>query len=497
VAKDDEAAAQENSIEPESSSATNSAPANTGSTGAKNGSTPVLNIDIEDPPPMKEAKSKDRISVLREQIENAKTDAERFRLQRTLVDYLVGLGQKSEALAELRQMTREDRFDPVGFYNTGNALARLGDTDTAIDSYRKAISQRRGNYSRALNNLGVMLLRQGRWDEAYEALVNALRLESFNYAEASYNLGRAYAARGEADLAIAEWKRTLALDPDHSDAALALARAYAEDGSPERGLAVLDAFASRQSTSHELAAVRREITSGVVETRIAPAKNESVPAKTANTAVKNASARPEGSASASSSTPSVRTTTSQPAGTSLAALRTLKVDPQTYELLQRARAAREAGRLEEAATFYNRVLAERGGFFPPANLELSFVLISLHRNEEAIATLRTLTNREGARYPIAYYHLGRLYESQEQTLLAEQAFGQAARLAGHTSPQFLLDLSRLREKNGNLAGAVEAMQAYISVMEQQGQTFTWTTERLKKLRGQLSAASQPASAPEP
>ena len=59
------------------------------------------------------------------------------------------------------------------------------------------------------------MLRSGRWDEAYDALTSALKLESFHYPEASYNLGRLYAARGQNDLAVREWRRVLALDPEH------------------------------------------------------------------------------------------------------------------------------------------------------------------------------------------------------------------------------------------------------------------------------------------
>src|SRR6185369_9484048 len=110
-----------------------------------------------------------------------------------------------------------------------NSLARLDDNNGAVEAYRKAIDQRKGNYSRALNNLGVVLLRIGRWDESYDALLSALKLESFRYSEASYNLGRLYAARGQSDLAVREWRRALAVDPKHSAAAAALSRGAEDD----------------------------------------------------------------------------------------------------------------------------------------------------------------------------------------------------------------------------------------------------------------------------
>jgi tetratricopeptide (TPR) repeat protein len=201
----------------------------------------------------------DRISTLRAQIMETTEKTERARLQRTLVDYLVALNRQPEAIKELREMMRENRIDPVGFYNIGNALARLGDTPTAIDAYRKAIEQRHGNYARALNNLGVLLIRQERWDEALEALSSALRQENFRYGEASYNLGRVHAAQGNAKLAISEWTRALLSQPDHVDAALLLARALATSGDLDRAVAVIDRFTERQGPNKVLTDARREI----------------------------------------------------------------------------------------------------------------------------------------------------------------------------------------------------------------------------------------------
>jgi tetratricopeptide (TPR) repeat protein len=206
-----------------------------------------------------QAPKNDRISSLRTQITETTDKTERARLQRTLVDYLVALNRQSEAVKELREMMRENRVDPVGFYNIGNALARLGDTPTAIDAYRKAIEQRHGNYARALNNLGVLLIRQERWDEALEALSSALRQENFRYGEASYNLGRVHAAQGNAKLAISEWTRALLSQPDHVDAALLLARALAGSGELDRAISVIDRFTERQGPNKALTDARREI----------------------------------------------------------------------------------------------------------------------------------------------------------------------------------------------------------------------------------------------
>src|SRR5215211_387575 len=173
--------------------------------------------------------TRDPVTDLRDQIQSAATASDRIRLQLKLADLLLSNGQKTEALVELNSVANSDAFDPIGFYNLGNAFARLGNTEPAIAAFRKAIEQRKGNYSRALNNLGVVLLRAGRWDEAQEALQSALQLENFRYAEASYNLGRAYSARGQKDLAAREWRRALLISPQHDAAKQALANVGTEE----------------------------------------------------------------------------------------------------------------------------------------------------------------------------------------------------------------------------------------------------------------------------
>src|SRR6185369_2209434 len=203
-----------------------------------------------------------------------------------------------------------------------NSLARLDDNNGAVEAYRKAIDQRKGNYSRALNNLGVVLLRIGRWDESYDALLSALKLESFRYSEASYNLGRLYAARGQSDLAVREWRRTLAIDPHHTAAADALAHVRTEDRvvvQPDR-----------------VAKVRSE-------------KPASIKSPT----------RPDYSA------------------------KPMVLDATSFELLQRARSFNEKGNAQASVDSYKRLLSREGGYFPPANLELSFALITLKRYDEA------------------------------------------------------------------------------------------------------------------
>jgi tetratricopeptide (TPR) repeat protein len=416
----------------------------------------------------KTAKSKGEegeVERLRDEIRDARPGAERARLQRTLVEHLVALKRQPEALDALRMMIHEDRYDPAFFFNTGNALARLGDASAAEDAYRKAISQRRGNYSRALNNLGVILIRQGHWDEAQETFAAALLQENYAYPEASYNLGRLHLLRGEANLAIREWQRTLRLEPAHVEAAVALARVYVEDGDAERGINVLDNFVSRSTRTG--AGVPREI---------AEARRELVAAATA--AENGTATNPE---------------TGDASGARLAAPGAKspvhKADRATYDLLRAARAERESGSVEEAVKRYRGVLARSPGrYFPPANLELGGALISLKRDEEAIAALLPVTEKDAARYPVAHYHLGRLFERQGHLARAADSFARASELYGDENPQVLIDLSRVRESAGDHAGALAAMNGYAAALERQGTVPAWVAARQAKLRQKAAAA---------
>ena len=364
----------------------------------------------------------DPIKTLRDQIAAATAVPERNRLQLKLAEELVKTGYKTEAMAELNAVLNGSEFDPISFYNLGNAFARLGETESAITAYRRAIEQRNGGYSRAHNNLGVVMLREGRWDEAYDEFIAALKLENFRYAEASYNLGRLYAARGQSDLAVREWRRALAVNPKHDAAAQALARGDEED---------------------------------VIVVAKAPAVKSPKPDNN-STAVKPSAA----------------------AGLA----RRLTLDQTSYDFLQRARGASERGKTLEAVDNYKRLLNREGGYFAPANLELSYALLSLKRNDEAQAQLLQVSQRDGARYPVSYFHLARLYEMKGDLKGAEAAFSKAHEANVSANARYLLDVSRVREKQGDFKGALEAMERYVALVQQQGEKPAWCDERLAALR---------------
>jgi tetratricopeptide (TPR) repeat protein len=426
--------------------------------------------------------------------EASQSPAERARQRQTEAERLAASGNKTEAVALLRSMLAEERFDPAFFYNTGNALARMGESESAVEAYRKAVAQRRGNYARAQHNLGVVLTRLGRWEEAEEALTAALKLESFTYAEASYSLGRLHALRGESGLAMTEWARTLKLKPDHADAAVALARLLAEGGDTQQALAVLDALNERLSrrgleAPREIAVARGEIVaaSNVVEDSnarvvvVGRADDKGADSKESEGDAVIVKAKAAGDSDASAVLRNARAASTKP----------LVANAASLDLLRRARAAREGGRDAEAVALYRRAVESNGGYFAPANLEMGYTLASLRRNEEAAASVLSVIRREGTRFPIAFYHVARFYEHMNRFAEAEEAFARAAELMGDRSPQFYVDLSRVRERAGNLAGALAAAEEYVRLSARNGSAPDWARARVEQLKKKTAAEARP------
>jgi tetratricopeptide (TPR) repeat protein len=156
----------------------------------------------------------------------------------------------------------------------------------------------------------------------------------------------------------------------------------------------------------------------------------------------------------------------------------LTLDQVSFDLMQKARDASERGKMTEAVENFRHVLSRQGGYFPPANLELSYALLNLKRYDEALPLLLQVSQRDGDRYPISHFHVARVYELKGELKLAEDAFIQAM----PTNPEFLLDVSRVREKRGNFKGALEAVEQYLKLLSAQGQKPTWSDQRIAELR---------------
>jgi len=105
--------------------------------------------------------------------------------------------------------------------------------------------------------------------------------------------------------------------------------------------------------------------------------------------------------------------------------------------------------------------------------------------------LLLVAQKDGARLPISYYHLGRLYELRGDLKQAEDYYARAAQSYQGENSQFLLNLSGVRERRGDFSGALAAMEDYIKRKEQRGQKPEWSDARLANLREKVAAAHSP------
>jgi tetratricopeptide (TPR) repeat protein len=152
----------------------------------------------------------------------------------------------------------------------GIQAERTGNSDGAIAAYRRALQQE-PNLAVASGNLGVLYLQKGLQDDAAVALTKGLSGQSLPvyhkalakimvdkkfYVLALYHYGEAarkapadagilagqaevYAAQGQTDRAIDEYRRALLLDPSHEQASLSLSDIYIQQNKQDSALDLL------------------------------------------------------------------------------------------------------------------------------------------------------------------------------------------------------------------------------------------------------------------
>ncbi|MEN3338762.1 MAG: hypothetical protein V7647_2438 [Acidobacteriota bacterium] len=122
-------------------------------------------------------------------------------------------GNHSGALALLWYASGAAPHDPDIQNALGEALARIGALDAAIDAYTRALAERPG-FRKAANNLVLTLVKAGRGEEAI-ARARAFVSEAPDDAERYFTLGLAESEQ-DVDAAIATFRRTLELNPRHA-----------------------------------------------------------------------------------------------------------------------------------------------------------------------------------------------------------------------------------------------------------------------------------------
>ncbi len=120
-------------------------------------------------------------------------------------------GERAEAVALFRELTRLRPDNPRHHNCLGHALANAGRPDEAVAALRRAVALR-DDWPVAHLNLGLALALQGNTDEAAREYARAAALEP-NYATAHFNLGNALYKQGRFPQAADAYRRAVRLDP--------------------------------------------------------------------------------------------------------------------------------------------------------------------------------------------------------------------------------------------------------------------------------------------
>jgi tetratricopeptide (TPR) repeat protein len=148
--------------------------------------------------------------------------------ENNLANVLLRSGQTDQAMEHFRRAidVKPDYFEAHA--NLAAALVESGRCEEAIDHYEEAI-RLKPDYSQAHNGLGLALARTNRVKDAIEQYEVAIQLTA-NFADAQINLGALLLARGDHEGAIEHLHRAVELAPDDATAHSNLGSALLQAG---------------------------------------------------------------------------------------------------------------------------------------------------------------------------------------------------------------------------------------------------------------------------
>ena len=130
-------------------------------------------------------------------------------------------GQVQEALDSVGDLIKDYPNEAILFNINGACYASLGQLDTAVKSYEKALDIK-PDYADAHNNLAITFQELGQLDAAVKSYEQALAFKP-DYAEAFNNLGIVLKELGQLDIALKSYEKILAIRPDFAEAHFNLA----------------------------------------------------------------------------------------------------------------------------------------------------------------------------------------------------------------------------------------------------------------------------------
>ena len=125
-------------------------------------------------------------------------------------------GQIQEALVAVGALIKSYPNDPFLYSISGACFVGVGQLDTALKSYEKALAIK-PDYAEVHYNLGVTLQELGQLDAAVKSYEKALAIKP-DYADAHNNLGNIFLELNELNLAIDHFEWAVAYSPNYAEA---------------------------------------------------------------------------------------------------------------------------------------------------------------------------------------------------------------------------------------------------------------------------------------
>lgn len=154
--------------------------------------------------------------------------------------------QPDKAIELLNVCIKKEPFDPENYNFLGVAYYRKGNAAKALENYRKAL-ELDNNYASVFNNIGSMYLALYLGNKKKDERIYQLAMENFNRALeidprlfAAYNgRGAAYKFKNQVEKAIADWKKSIEINPQYIDAYFNIGISYLQIGEKASALKYL------------------------------------------------------------------------------------------------------------------------------------------------------------------------------------------------------------------------------------------------------------------
>jgi superkiller protein 3 len=140
----------------------------------------------------------------------------------TLGNLLMEVNQIDRAIAVFRKAIQIDPNNPSSYNNLATAFSEQKSYDEAVKNLRQAIKINPG-YTMAYYNLGLTLSLQNKLDEANKAFRQVIKLPDeqgtagSSHAMAHNNLGYNLQRQGKFSEAIAQYQKSLSIDPNNTN----------------------------------------------------------------------------------------------------------------------------------------------------------------------------------------------------------------------------------------------------------------------------------------